>query len=346
MLTEPGVDLICAIYGVWRAGGVTVVADRGLGVRGLGAAVRSARASWVIGPRRARWAASVLRWAPRATPLDIAELVAPDAASAPPVGRDLPDVDAGDPAAILFTSGATGPAKGVRYLHGQLGAQRDALAGTYRISDNDRLVAAFAPFALYGPALGVPTAIPACDVTRPAELTAALLDEACSAVGATMAFGSPAALANVVATAQRESKHPDLAKLRLVMSAGAPVPVETLEAVARLAPHASMRTPYGMTEVLPVADIGVAGVDPDPDSGMDDDARGGVCVGPPVDGASVRLLPVGFDVAAPARSVPVGELGEIVITAPWMSDGYLGLWKTQRDARPIIDGQAAVCLLY
>ena len=34
MLTPPGVDLVAAVYGVWRAGGVTVVADRGLGLRG------------------------------------------------------------------------------------------------------------------------------------------------------------------------------------------------------------------------------------------------------------------------------------------------------------------------
>ena len=42
--------------------------------------------------------------------------------------------DADDLAAVLFTSGATGPAKGVRYRHGQLAAQRDALAATYAIT--------------------------------------------------------------------------------------------------------------------------------------------------------------------------------------------------------------------
>ena len=34
MVTPPGIDLVAAVYGVWRAGGVTVVADRGLGLRG------------------------------------------------------------------------------------------------------------------------------------------------------------------------------------------------------------------------------------------------------------------------------------------------------------------------
>ncbi len=201
MLTPPGVDLVAAVYGVWRAGGVTVVADRGLGLRGLGAAVRGARPSWVIGPRRALRAARTLRWAPRATMVDIDELVAAGPGTLP----DEPRAD--DVAAILFTSGATGPAKGVRYLHRQLAEQRDALARTYEITGDDRLVAAFAPFALYGPALGIPTCLPDCDVTKPGELTADTLEAACSRIGATLAFGSPAALANVVATATAARGH-------------------------------------------------------------------------------------------------------------------------------------------
>ena len=122
MLTPPGVDLVAAVYGVWRAGGVTVIADRGLGLKGLGRAVRSTRPKFVIGPRQARLAAAALRWAPRATRIDVADVVGAD------VG-ELPAAPQGhDPAAVLFTSGATGPAKGVRYLHAQLAAQRDALA--------------------------------------------------------------------------------------------------------------------------------------------------------------------------------------------------------------------------
>lgn len=323
MLTPPGVDLVAAVYGVWRAGGVTVIADRGLGLQGLGRAVRSTRPSWVIGPKRALAASTALRWAPRATRLDVAELVGAAAGELPlqPAGDDL--------AAVLFTSGATGPAKGVLYLHRQLVAQRDALAATYSITSDDRLVAAFAPFALYGPALGIPTALPNCDVTKPAQLTAAALDEACARIGATLAFASPSALANVVATADGSSLA-GLEALRLVFSAGAPVPSETLQAVAGLAPNATLHTPYGMTEVLPVADIElgeiVAAEATDPD--------GGVCVGHPVSGAQVRIVPLDFSPDELPDAVAVGVMGEILIRAPWVSEGYLGLWATQRAARP------------
>ena len=83
-------------------------------------------------------------------------------------GRPAPPTPAdSDPAAVVFTSGATGPAKGVSYRHHQLQAQRDALARVYGISADDRFVAAFAPFALYGPAMGVPSVVPDMNVTAP-----------------------------------------------------------------------------------------------------------------------------------------------------------------------------------
>ena len=327
MLTPPGVDLVVAVYGVWRAGGVTVVADRGLGLRGLGRAVRSTRPSWVVGPSRALRAAKTLRWAPRAEHVDVDALMAKAIAGSDPLATE-PAAD--DLAAILFTSGATGPAKGVRYLHRQLAAQRDALAATYKITADDSLVAAFAPFALYGPALGISTVLPDCDVTKPGKLTAVALDAACRRLDATLAFASPAALANVLATAGPVSDGLDgLRGLRTVMSAGAPVPAETLTALSSLVPNASLHTPYGMTEVLPVADVNLEGIN----AASGGDPIGGVCVGRPVPGATVEILPLGFDPAAPPAAMPTGEMGEIVISTPWVSDGYHGLWATERAAR-------------
>jgi acyl-CoA synthetase (AMP-forming)/AMP-acid ligase II len=225
----------------------------------------------------------------------------------------------------LFTSGATGPAKGVRYTHRQLEAQRDALRQRYAIGPHDRLVAAFAPFALYGPALGIPSAIPDVDVTAPGSLTAEALDAACAAIGATMVFASPAALMNVLATSNHVST-PALARVRTIMSAGAPVPIGVLDRVALLAPDASLHTPYGMTEVLPVADIDhttLRRVGP----------GRGVCVGFPVEHCSVSITaPETSDVAP----VPVGVTGEVMVDAPWCSQGYDALADVERRARPVV----------
>lgn len=319
VLVSPSIDLIAVVYACWRIGAVAVIADRGLGLGGLKSAIRASRVRHVIGPMKALAAARLLRWAPRASMIRLSKL-----SSSPAVARlefvTAPEPNADDPAAVLFTSGATGPAKGVRYTHRQLYAQRDALQKTYNIIPTDTFVAAFAPFALYGPALGIATGLADMDVTSPGTLTAAALDDACRRVNATMVFASPAALANVVRTATTDVKH--LAKVRLVMSAGAPVPIRTLQEVSLLCPQAELHTPYGMTEVLPVADVSLSDL-------VRIGTGNGVCVGKPVSGCDVRID---------------HETSELLVSAPWMSAGYDSLWLTQHNARPIlnVDGHTAV----
>ena len=127
-------------------------------------------------------------------------------------------------------------------------------------------------------------------VTAPGTLTAVALAEAVRAVEATVVFASPAALRNVVATAaDLQSGHRQaLAGVRLVMSAGAPVPASLLRQVRTVVPNAELHTPYGMTEVLPVTDIDLSEIE----------AAGpgnGVCVGRPLPGVEVRLSPLDRD---------------------------------------------------
>jgi acyl-coenzyme A synthetase/AMP-(fatty) acid ligase/pimeloyl-ACP methyl ester carboxylesterase len=332
VLVPPGIDLLAVVYACWRIGAVTVVADRGLGLRGLGAAVRSARVQHAVGPRQAMIAARTLRWAPRAALHPLDRLAG--ARAVPLADLPLPAPSADDPAAVVFTSGATGPAKGVRYTHRQLCAQRDIVRSTYDIQSDDRLVAAFAPFAVFGPALGIVTGFADMDVTAPATLTAAALDDACRRIDATMVFASPAALANVVRTTHQATAPSSssslswLSRVRLVLSAGAPVPIATLQAMALRCPSASFHTPYGMTEVLPVADISL----------VDRLAVGsgrGVCVGRPVPGCEVAVLPLLPGIGAPS-ALPSGVTGEIVVSTPWMSSGYDRLWRTESLARPVL----------
>ena len=324
VLVPPSIDLIALVYACWRIGAVTVIADRGLGLNGLGSAVKSSRVQHVVGIRSAVIAARTLRWAPRASLIDLKSLQkSTQLEGLKRLGRPEPKDDA--MAAILFTSGATGPAKGVRYTHRQLGAQRDILQRVYNITDADSFVAAFAPFALFGPALGITTGLADMDVTSPATLTAKALDDACRATQATMVFASPAALVNVLKTAS--SNVNSLHQVRLVMSAGAPVPIETLRHMQRLCPQAEMHTPYGMTEVLPVADLSL--------QQREDVGEGsGVCVGRAVDGCNVKVVAIDGGIS----ELPIGETGEIVVSAPWMSLGYNRLWLTQQNARFESDG--------
>ncbi len=316
LLVPPSIDLTVAVYAVWRAGAVIVVADKGLGLRGMGRALRGARVDHVIGGRQGLLAARAMR-----LPGTRVGVGAPPG----PVGA-LPQVSGDMPAAVVFTSGATGPAKGVLYRHRQLRAQVDLVRATYQLTAADKLVAAFAPFALYGPALGIASAVPDADVTKPATLTAAALAQAAEAVGATVVFASPAALRNVLATAGEldAAGAGALATVRLVMSAGAPVPVALMRELAEVLPLAQLHTPYGMTEALPITDVSLGEI-------VAAGAGDGVCVGRPLPGVAVQLSPLNeVGVADGELTAEPGVSGEVCVRAEHVKDRYDALWMTER----------------
>ncbi|WP_226760788.1 alpha/beta fold hydrolase, partial [Arthrobacter sp. SO3] len=353
LMVPPGVDLTVVLYACLRLGAVVVVADAGLGTRGLSRAVKGATPDFLIGIDKALAAASVLGWpgrrisvrdlpAARRRLLAVETSLAFLATRGELLGGKTPPLQVPDPhaaAAVLFTSGSTGPAKGVLYTHRQLAAMRDTLAATLGIRPGARLVAGFAPFALLGPALGAVSVTPAMDVTAPRTLTARALADAAAAIDATVVFASPAALRNVLATQGRldGAGHMVLGRVELLLSAGAPVPASLLAEVQRLLPRASLHTPYGMTEALPVTDISleqIRAAESDAAAGTVAGAGNGVCVGRPVHGARVAVIPLDADGSAPGNRpvTEAGVTGEILVNAPHVKESYDRLWLTQRES--------------
>lgn len=349
MLVEPGRDLTAALYAVLRVGGVAVVTDAGLGIGGMKRAIQSAAPQWIIGetPGLSLARASNLpgkRLSVRTmNPLARRALGLSGSMygfATKYVGQPYeptahhPDPDPSDDAAVLFTSGSTGPAKGVRYTHQKLSALTQRLQHTLNVVPGSSLLAGFAPFALLGPAIGATSVTPNMSVTKPATLTARALAQAAIAGDTTMIFASPAALRNVVDTAHElNAEHrAALQRISMLLSAGAPVPVALMDEVLELVPNAEFHSPYGMTESLLISDI-----DHHAQHAIATQDDRGVCVGTPLDVVRLAMAPLDF-YGRPSDELlegeeAVGQLAEIVISTPHMLAGYDKLYNTNRETR-------------
>lgn len=323
VLIPPGADLIAVVYACWSIGASVVIADTGLGIGGIRRAIRGARPRHVIGvPAGLVLARTLAIPGQRLSIRSLARICADGAAL--DFVPELPDAET--EAVVVFTSGATGPAKGVVYRHRQVAATVGLLREHYRLTAKDSLIAAFAPWAVLGPALGITSVIPAMDVAKPRTLTARALSDAVSAVNGTVLWASPAAIANVIATEDRLSvpQVNAFASVRLALFAGAPVPRASLVAASALMPNAQIRTPYGMTEALPISDIELPDM---PGPGV----AHGVPVGDPVAGVEVAVaaLDASGRPSQMLESTP-GVTGEIAVRAAHIRDHYDRLWATNR----------------
>jgi acyl-CoA synthetase (AMP-forming)/AMP-acid ligase II len=107
------------------------------------------------------------------------------------------------------------------------------------------------------------------------------------------------------------------------MSAGAPVPASLLRSLRPVLPAADAHTPYGMTEVLPVTDISLAGIEA---AG----AGEGVCVGRPLPGVGVRISPLFPDGRSDGELTDRPSVtGEVCVRAAHVKDRYDALWALE-----------------
>ena len=182
-----------------------------------------------------------------------------DVPSAAKRAAGLTPVTADQPAAIIFTTGSTGPPKGVLYTHGNFDAQVDQIRDFYDIQPGEIDLPCFPLFGLFNCAMGVTAVIPDMDPSRPARVDPAKIVEAVRDWSVTQTFGSPAIWDRVGRYCEEHGVR--LPTVRRVLSAGAPVPVEVLRRMkACIHPEGDIHTPYGATEALPVASISASEV--------------------------------------------------------------------------------------
>jgi len=327
---RPGVELLAVTYALFKLGAVPVLIDPGMGRRALAACVaKAAPRAFIAVP-----AAQIFR-ALHPSSFSSVEVTVVNAPRWPFGAPTLAQVErrgsssfemvatgADDPAAILFTSGSTGPPKGVLYTHGMFDAQIRTLRKLYDFQPGEVDVACFPLFALFDVAFGMTSVFPRLDPSRPGRCDPALVVDAIRAHDATNTFGSPAIWRRVAPWCAAHDVR--LEHLRRILVAGAPVP-PTLVASCHsiLGPDGDVYTPYGATEALPVASIDGRSILRLRDRA---ESGAGTCVGLPAPEIDIRLIRIqdqSIQTWDDAREVAPGEVGEICVRGPVVTRAYL-----------------------
>ncbi|MDR0534963.1 MAG: AMP-binding protein [Puniceicoccales bacterium] len=328
LLARPGLDLILSMFALLKLGAVPVAIDPGMGLRPFLRCVEGVRPGAVVGVP----AALAVTWFFRGAFRDVETRVCigtagfgrrlrEAAGTIPPGGFPLFCAAPETPAAVLFTSGSTGAPKGALYTHGMFDAQLALVREAYGIRPGEVDMPMLPVFALFNPALGATTVTPRMNPARPATMDPAHIVRVIERDGVTCSFGSPALWARIVRYC--EPRGIVLPGVRRILSAGAPVHPRLLRSLRAVFPSAVVHTPYGATEVLPVSSIEAGEVLGG--TWRETLRGGGTCVGRPLQGVRVRIIPVRdgpFSGADGIAGLPSGEVGEILVNAPSCTHEY------------------------
>ncbi len=323
VMVRQGLPLIAAAFALFKLGAVPVIIDPGMGRKNFLACVARSKPRVLLGIplaqgmshlfRRAFKSVEIRVWASGSTTARLAQ-----AAQISNSKFAMVKSTAADLAAVLFTSGSTGAPKGVCYEHGMFEAQVRLVRDTYDIQPGEVDLPMLPIFALFNPALGMTTIVPEIDPSRPATVDPEKIVQAIRQEGVTNSFGSPT-LWRIISRHCLQNNG-TLPSMKRVLMAGAPVPPQLFDDVQKILPNGTAHSPYGATESLPVASISSHEVLGETASATA--AGKGTCVGRPVKEITLKIIAISDDPLTEIKELPVGEIGEIVVSGPVVTKEY------------------------
>ncbi|WOO39325.1 fatty acid CoA ligase family protein [Rubellicoccus peritrichatus] len=323
LMVRPGLELIACVFALFRLGAPPVVIDPGMGLRGFLSCVRQSKPDALVGIPLAHAVSKVFR--PSFASVKSRVVVGKNFQKRLKLfdGKSVSTAQTASDelAAILFTSGSTGPAKGVCYEHGMFEAQVSMIREQYGICSGEVDLPMLPIFALFNPALGMTTIVPQMNPSRPASVDPARIVMAIEQNQVTNSFGSPVLWSKVVAYCEEEKKL--LPSIRRVLMAGAPASPELIDRLKTLIPNGEVHTPYGATEVLPVSSI--CGSEILKETAEKTRNGSGTCVGGLLPGVEAKILPISDEPIQKiddSHGLPQGTIGEIVVTGPSVTKTY------------------------
>ena len=332
LLVKPSIEFVTLVFALLRSGATMVLVDSGLGRNNIVRCLASTEPEGFVAiplghalriAKRREFSKARLNvnvgpsWMPLGKPL--AKLRALGESSS----AELPHTTADDPAAIVFTSGSTGPPKGVVYRHETFTTQLAEIQRIYDLEPGGVDLACFPLFGLFNVAMGITTVLPEMDFSRPAQADPRKLLAAANDFQVTQSFASPAVWDKLSRHCEQTGKK--IPTLKKVFSCGAPVGADVIRrTLEHVCPGAELHTPYGATESLPVSTIEGQEILGETQARTEQGA--GVCVGRKVDSIEWRIIKITDEPIATieeTEELPTGEIGELIVRGPQVSRQYL-----------------------
>lgn len=330
LMVGPSMEFVCLAFALFKIGAVAILIDPGMGYKNLLHCIGSVEPSVFIGVPKAHIFKRLFPEPFARVRINICVgrsfgifgMSLQRAANFSKGSFSCEDTANDDPAAIIFTTGSTGPPKGVQYEHGIFSAQLKLIRNYYGIGPGDIDQPAFPLFALFSTALGACAVIPDMNPAHPARVNPKKFITTIHDYGVTYSFGSPA-IWNVVSR-YCLAKNIRLPSLKKVLMAGAPVQGELIERVTKImAEKGEIHTPYGATESLPI--VSMTGREILDETWRKTKEGKGICVGRPLPEIDVKVIPISD---APIKDwnkvefLPVGETGEIIVKGDVVTKAY------------------------
>lgn len=330
LMVKPSADFICLAFALFKIGAPVILIDPGMGYKNLLRCIEGVKPEYFVGIPQAQIFRLLFP--------NVFKSIKKSFCCGPSFGLLGPNIykkvenwmqqykayspQQNDLAALIFTTGSTGPPKGVRYGHSIFYAQLRHIREHYKIGPGDIDQPAFPLFALFSTALGAKAVIPDMDPTRPAQVNPERFVDSISKYAVTYSFGSPA-IWKVIGTYCTAKDH-RLQSLQKVLMAGAPVSGDLLARMYQVLPDsAEIHTPYGATESLPIVSIEGREV---VQSTWEESKKGkGTCVGRSLAGIDIAIIAIDdlpIQSFAEVQLLEPNNIGEIIVRGDVVTKAY------------------------
>ncbi len=334
-MAPPGYETCVMGVALTRVGAMTVWIDTGVGYLNITERLGRVGIEAFFGLPIAHLGRVVFGWGPRS----LRKLVVTGKPGFPgahtvkslrrkaPTNPAPPAVTPDDPAAILYTTGSTGPAKPTLYLQRTFCDLFRGAHYSWRFDLKKEIPVDFAVFPafLFIPiSAGGTMVVPPINFVRqgPADVDPQALIEVINDCGVKSMFGSPILLENMGRYALKNGIRTP--SLKHVVGAGDIIkgPVEKL-LLEMMDPEGEVYSNYGATEAMPSTEMGAR--ETLAETWSKTDQGGGVCVGRPLPGVELRIVSIVdgvIETMDQAEVLEVGKIGEILVRGKHISPSY------------------------